>query len=117
MPRPQKPLPARSARQMATSKAISAACPLGPDARCAACGARQGLSRSHVLTRKQFPQHAANPANLVVLCIHPCHATWEDKKLLFRQLHPQVWALKMAAIRQLEPSYYAFFLAKLNLPD
>lgn len=113
MPRPTKPLPARSVRQVANSKAIAAACPLA-GTYCACCGSSYNLSRSHALTRKQFPQHAANPNNMLVLCIEH-HMVFEHNKLVFAQKWPAVWAKKVAMMRALEPSYCVFMLEKLGL--
>ena len=79
---------------------------------CAACGTRQNLTPSHVLTQKQFPQHRANPRNIVVLCGDRCHPLWEDNKTLFRELCPEVWQLKMSIMQELEPAYYRQFISK-----
>jgi hypothetical protein len=113
MPRQQKPLPARSSRQVATSKAISAACPL-TGTYCSCCGSSYNLSRSHALTRKQFPQHAANPNNMLVLCWDH-HMLFEHSKPAFAREWPAVWARKVGMMRALEPSYCAFMLEKLKL--
>lgn len=53
------------------AKATRLAGPVNPEGPvcCLACGRHDNLSRSHILTRSQFPQHAHNPANLVWLCI------------------------------------------------
>lgn len=120
MPPAQKPLarsgklPARSAKM----KAAVAAGPVNPEGpvRCLACRGTSGLSRSHILTRSQFPQHAFNPGNLVWLCIWPCHEKWENHKQQFRADHPLAWNEKLAAMRKLNRSYYAFFCQKNGGP-
>lgn len=81
---------------------------------CAACGTTRNLTPSHVLTQKQFPQHAANPLNIVVLCGDRCHPLWEHNKTLFRELCPQVWEIKMNIMQVLEPAYYLQFKDKHN---
>lgn len=78
---------------------------------CRACGTTQRLTPSHVLTQKQFPQHAANPANIVVLC-QRCHDLWEHYKAAFRELCPEVWEAKMKIMQELEPAYYQQFKNK-----
>ncbi|SDZ01802.1 hypothetical protein [Hymenobacter psychrophilus] len=79
--------------------------------RCVACGTRQRLTPSHVLTQKKFPAHAANPQNIVVLCVN-CHDLWENSKAVFRELCPEVWEIKMQIMQALEPAYYQQFKAK-----
>lgn len=78
---------------------------------CIACGGNDQLTRSHCLTQKQFPRHAANPANLVFLCLSD-HQIWENNKARFRQMYPDAWAQKMEIMQRLEPNYYAFFRMK-----
>lgn len=84
------------------------------ECKCRACGTTQLLTPSHVLTQKQFPQHAANPENIVVLC-QRCHELWEHHKAVFRELCPEVWEVKMKIMQELEPAYYQQFKAKHNL--
>jgi hypothetical protein len=99
-------------------KAATAAGPVNPEgpARCLVCHGTSGLSRSHILTRSQFPQHALNPDNLKWLCIWPCHEKWENHKQQFRTDHPEAWNAKLAAMRKLNRSYYAFFCSKNGGP-
>jgi len=105
-------------KQSAKAKAIQATGPVNPEGpmRCLACQSTSGLSRSHILTRKQFPQHALNPDNLVWLCIWPCHNSWEHNKQAFKSEHPDAWNAKLAAMRKLNRSYYAFFCQKHGGP-
>ncbi|WP_345227974.1 hypothetical protein [Hymenobacter koreensis] len=77
----------------------------GPRA-CFACGSSFQLTHSHTLTQKQFPRHAANPANVVLECIG-CHALYEHNKAGYALRFPEAFAAKLATIRQLEPQYYA----------
>lgn len=78
---------------------------------CAACGTKHRLTPSHVLTQKQFPRHAVNPVNIVVLCI-ACHDLWEHNKTLFRELCPEAWEVKMNIMQELEPAFYQQFKIK-----
>lgn len=78
---------------------------------CAACGTKHRLTPSHVLTQKQFPRHAVNPVNIVVLC-QDCHCMWEHDKQSFRVAFPDVWSQKMHIMQELEPAYYQQFKAK-----
>lgn len=78
---------------------------------CAACGSKRRLTPSHVLTQKQFPAHALNPDNIVVLC-QDCHNTWEHDKQDFRLTFPDVWALKLTIMQALEPAFYQQFVEK-----
>jgi 5-methylcytosine-specific restriction endonuclease McrA len=102
-------LPRTTKKQAATRKQVSAACPL--DAHCTACGTSQQLTRSHCLTQKQWPQHRANPLNVVTLCVE-CHNCFEHQKIRFALTWPAVWAEKLRRIRALEPSAYAFIQMK-----
>ncbi len=78
---------------------------------CAACGTKRRLTPSHVLTQKQFPQHAINPDNIVILC-QDCHTTWEHDKQDFRLTFPDVWALKLTIMQALEPAFCEQFKLK-----
>lgn len=78
---------------------------------CAACGTKQRLTPSHVLTQKQFPRHAVNPANIVVLC-QDCHCMWEHDKQAFRLTFPRAWEVKMNIMQELEPAFYQQFKTK-----
>lgn len=78
---------------------------------CAACGITHGLTHSHVLTQKQFPQHRANPKNVMLLCYN-CHATWENNKPLFATRHPDAFTEKMQRMQELEPQAAAVFRMK-----
>lgn len=78
---------------------------------CAACGTHRHLTPSHVLTQKQFPQHAANPLNIVVLC-QDDHLLWEHSKPIFRDHYPEVWDRKMKIMEALEPLYAEQFKLK-----
>lgn len=81
---------------------------------CEACGRPGKLDNSHVLTQKQFPQHRANPFNILKLC-RDDHEMWEHKKLKFRAAYPEVWATSMHVMQELEPQYYEEFKVKHNL--
>jgi len=98
-----------SKKQAATRREVSAACPLG--AYCLACGTSQQLTRSHILTQKQFPRHAANPQNVITLCWAD-HCIWENEKARFARLYPDVWQEKLRRMQWLEPNYYALFRSK-----
>lgn len=81
---------------------------------CEACGIQNDLTPSHVLTQKKFPQHAANPKNIVILCIS-CHHSWEHDKLGFRKDYPEVWQRKMDIMQALEPAYLEQLKLKYSL--
>lgn len=98
-----------SQEQATTRRQVSAACPLG--LYCLACGTSQQLTRSHILTQKAFPRHAANPQNVVTLCWAD-HCIWENEKARFARLYPDVWAEKLRRMKWLEPNYYALFRSK-----
>jgi nitrate/TMAO reductase-like tetraheme cytochrome c subunit len=80
---------------------------------CCSCGATSQLTHSHVLTVKQFPQHAANPSNILLEC-QDCHTVWEHNKPLAKQLHAS-WRLKMNIMFWLEPQYFEQF--KMKYPE
>jgi len=102
-------LPRSTKKQAAIRRHVATACPLGSC--CLACGASQQLTRSHILTQKQYPRHAANPQNVITLC-WTCHCIWENEKGRFAQLFPDVWAEKLRRMQWLEPSHYALFKSK-----
>lgn len=102
-----------SDEQKVKRAAITKACPLA--ACCLVCETPHGLTRSHILTVKQHPQHAANPLNVVTLC-WPHHCVWENQKQEFKRNHPEAWNAKLAAMRRLNRSYYAFFCQKNGGP-
>jgi len=77
---------------------------------CVSCGATERLTHSHILTQKQFPQHANNPANLVLEC-QECHSEWENNKPLAAAKHAS-WQRKMNLMRVLEPEYFQQFKQK-----
>lgn len=79
--------------------------------KCACCGTVYDLTPSHVLTQKKFPDHAADPFNVVVLCAEH-HNEWEHDKASFRKNFPAVWERKMNIMQVLEPAYYEQFKAK-----
>lgn len=77
---------------------------------CVSCGTTQNLTHSHVLTVKQFPQHEANPDNILIQCLS-CHQTYENDKYTASQTQPS-WPLQMEIMQRLEPEYYEFFKVK-----
>jgi hypothetical protein len=80
---------------------------------CVSCNCTEMLTHSHVLTVKQFPKHAANPANILLEC-QDCHYIWEHDKPLAKQTQPS-WAAKMLIMKTLEPQYFEQF--KMKYPE
>lgn len=111
MPRATKPLAQSTPKARATRAEIQKACPLATC--CVACGSSQQLTRSHILTVKQHPHQAANPANVLTLC-WPCHCCWENNKNEFRMRYPATFALKMERMHALNPQQAALTLLKLG---
>jgi hypothetical protein len=78
---------------------------------CVSCGETGGiLTHSHVLTDKQWPQHRANPRNILLEC-QECHTEWEHNKSLAKQKHAS-WAVKMEIWEELEPRDFQRFKDK-----
>lgn len=78
---------------------------------CACCGTVYELTPSHVLTQKKFPEHAANPVNIVVLC-REHHDEWEHNKASFCLHFPNIWKVKMNIMQALAPDYFQQFKIK-----
>jgi hypothetical protein len=78
---------------------------------CACCGDTRFLTPSHILSQGQFPQHRANPRNVVILC-QIDHHTFEHYKDKFKLMFPAVWEEKMQIMQELEPQEYERFKAK-----
>lgn len=76
---------------------------------CCSCGGTDNLTHSHVLTVGRFPQHRANPANILLECME-CHTVWEHDKSAAKRVHAS-WAQKMAIMEMLEPAEFVRFRA------
>ena len=76
---------------------------------CVSCGTTERLTHSHVLTVGQFPQHEANPVNILLECAE-CHTIWEHNKAQAKRIQAS-WGRKMAIMQQLEPAEFARFQA------
>ena len=102
------PISANMKQALAQKKKAYAVVDAGPQV-CVSCGDTSNLTHSHVLTVGQFPQHRANPANILLECMD-CHTTWEHNKPLAKATQAS-WAQKMAIMQQLEPAEFARFQA------
>lgn len=79
--------------------------------RCACCGSPYFLTPSHVLSQRHFPEFAANPRNVVILCTVD-HNTFEHAKEQFKLMFPDVWEEKMKIMQELAPQEFERFKIK-----
>lgn len=78
---------------------------------CLACGGREWLTHSHILSVRQHPELEDNPRNLEILC-QPCHHFYEHDKQEFKAMYPTVWANQMLILAELAPARLALLQAK-----
>lgn len=102
------PISAKMKTALADKKKAYAVVDAGPQI-CCSCGDTNGLTHSHVLTVGQFPEHRANPANILLEC-QECHMIWEHNKPLAKATQAS-WGQKMRIWAALEPQDFSRFQA------
>lgn len=93
----------RGRQQVATRQAAD-----DSDGCCLGCRGTWFLTPSHCWSQKHYPQHRANPRNILILCVN-CHDSFENNKLKFRRVCPVAWAETLRRMEEVDgPAFRRF---------
>jgi hypothetical protein len=82
---------------------------------CQSCGRTdRPISHSHIIPEGAYPQHSANPANMMYECYGDsdcCHDIWE-RGTIQQKMQMPTWREKINLISLLEPAYLSRLMLK-----